>query len=233
MALSLPLAADRPDRGAVAQLRERMLGMQDGAPRLPVAMSPELTGLLQLRTGGSYQVDNASLALALLAAPSRAGGWTAVIGAGDLGIEAAAEMGVDLTRTVLVPHPGEHWLEVTAALVDVVPMLLLRPPMGVTQRVTQQVASRIGARLRKRASTLLVWGDWPGSEARLSLTGSVWYGAEAGHGRLRSRQVTVACQRGTAPARRTTLWLPAADAPIRRIEERESEPGRPEARGVG
>lgn len=194
------------------QLQERIAGMQDGVPRIPVATHPALAGLLQLRTGGAYEVDSASLAMMLLAAPSQEGAWSAVIGADDFGIEAAAELGVDLTRTVLVPDPGEQWLEATAALVDVVTLVLLRPPPGVTERT----ASRISARLRKRSSALIAWGRWPGSEARLSLQSSTWSGLDAGHGRLRSRRVTVAVRRGSAPAREAELWLPAEQGPVRR-----------------
>ena len=216
MARSLVLAPrSRADaRHTVAQLRERMRGMQDGIPRLPVATAPELAGLVDLRTGGAYGVDGMSLALTLMAPPSRAGGWTALVGVDDLGVEAAAEAGLDLDRTVVVPEPGEHWLEVTAALVDVLPMVLLRPPTGVSERT----AERLGARLRKRSTTLLVQGAWPGCEARLSVAESRWTGADDGHGRLRARQVVLACRRGTAPTQHVTVWLPAANAPLRRAE---------------
>ena len=57
-----------------------------------------------------------TLALALMAGPSRAGSWCAVVGVTDFGVEAASALGVDLARTVVVPEPGEQWLEVTAAL---------------------------------------------------------------------------------------------------------------------
>jgi hypothetical protein len=206
-----------PDSAAatVQQLRDRIRGMQDGVPRVPIATHPALADLVQLRTGGSYEVDSASLAMALIAAPSQAGAWSAVVGAEDFGVEAAAEMGVDLARTVLVPDPGELWLEVTSALVDVVTMVVLRAPAGVTERV----AGRIGARLRKRSSALVAWGRWPGAEASLSLRASTWSGAAHGHGRLRSRRVVVDVRRGSAPPRGTELWFPGQDQPIGRVEE--------------
>jgi hypothetical protein len=204
-----------PRAATLQQLQERILGMQDGVPRVPVDTHPALEGLLQLRTGGAYEVDRASLGMALLAAPSSAGSWSAVVGAADFGIEAAAELGVDLTRTVLVPDPGEHWLETTAELVDVVSVVLLRPPAGVTERT----ASRIAARLRKRSAALIVWGEWPGAEARISLLSSSWIGAGAGHGRLRSRRVVVGVQHGSAPLRRAELWFPSAEGPVIRIEQ--------------
>jgi hypothetical protein len=210
-------------RRTVEQLRERMRGMQDGLPRLPVPTAPELAGLVELRTGGAYRVDSTGLALALLAPPSQAGGWTALVGVDDLGVEAAAEAGLDLDRTVVVPVPGEHWVEVTAALVDVLPMVLLRPPAGLGEKGLVRTAGRLGARLRKRSATLLAQGPWPGCEARLSVAASRWVGVEEGggdgHGRLRARQVVLACRRGSAPAQHATVWLPAPDAPLRPVPE--------------
>jgi hypothetical protein len=187
----------------VQQLQERIIRMQDGLPRVPLPTHPALDGLLQLRTGGAYEVDSAGLAMALLAAPSQEGSWSAVVGAADFGVEAAAELGVDLTRTVLVPDPGEHWLEATAALLDVVSVVLLRPSAVVGERT----AARIGARLRKRSATLICWGRWPGSEARLSVESSHWTGADRGHGRLTGRRLVVSVARGSVPPRRVELEL--------------------------
>jgi hypothetical protein len=203
--------------GVVQLLRDRIARMQDGVPRVPIATHPALADVVQLRTGGSYEVDSASLAMALLAGPSQAGAWSAVVGAGDFGVEAAAEMGVDLSRTVLVPDPAELWLEVTAALVDVVTMVVLRAPDGVSERV----AGRIGARLRKRSAALVSWGRWPAAEASLSLRSSRWSGVGRGHGRLRERRVVVDVRRGSAPPRSTELWLPGQGEPLaqaRRVE---------------
>jgi hypothetical protein len=211
MAPSLALAPEPvPVHVTVQQLRDRIRGMQDGVPRLPVATPPALRELVQLRTGGSYEVDSASLVMALLAGPSQQGAWSAVVGVDDFGAEAAAEMGVDLSRTVLVPDAGDLWLEVTTALIDVVTMVVLRPPAVVDHRL----AGRVAARLRKRSAVLVAWGRWPGAEASLSLRGSSWAGIAQGRGRLRTRQVVVDVRHGSAPSRRTALWLPGQESPI-------------------
>jgi hypothetical protein len=199
----------------LAQLRSRMAGMQDGMPRLPLETHPALAGLVQLRGGGSYAVDSASLALALLAGPSRAGSWAAAVGVSDFGAEAARSLGVDLDRTILVPDPGEQWLEVVAALVDVVTVVLVQPQ----GRVTAGVAEKLGARLRKRSAALVVLGDWPRAEVRLTTTSPAWGGVGTGHGHLRSRRILVEAQRGTAPPRRGALWFPAEDQTYRRADE--------------
>jgi hypothetical protein len=85
--------------------------------------------------------------------------------------------------------------------------------------VSERVAGRIGARLRKRSSALVSWGPWPGAEASLSLRSSSWSGVGHGHGRLRSRRVVVDVRRGSAPPRRAELWLPGQDEPIARVPQ--------------
>ena len=189
--------------------------MQDGTPSaMPLATHPALAGLVQLRAGASYSVDSATLALALLAGPSRAGGWCAAVGVSDFGAEAAVALGVDLDRTILVPDPGEQWLEVTSALVDVATMVLVRPH----GRIAPSAVEKLSARLRKRGAALVVWGEWPRCEVRLTATEPAWTGLGQGHGHLRSRRLVVEARRGTAPPRRGALWFPAEDQSYRPVE---------------
>ena len=209
------------DVPSLAQLRARVQGMQAGSLQVPLAMPAELSGLVQLRTGGSYRVDDPGLALALLAAPSMSGAWTGLVGVDDLGVEAAEESGLNLDRTVVVPDPGDSWLEVVAALVDVLPVVLLRAP----GRVSPATASRLSARLRKRAAVLLVQGEWPGCEARLSVAERQWYGAGAGRGRLLSRRVVVTCRRGSAPPVSRELWLPVEGTGLRAVDPADTKRG--------
>ena len=101
----------------------------------------------------------------LLQGPSAAGAWCAVVGVPDLGVEAAAGLGIDLERLVLVPHPGEQWLSVVSALVDVVSIMLVRPPVRDGRvRITDGSASKLASRLRQREAVLVSLGDWPGAE---------------------------------------------------------------------
>lgn len=182
----------------IDHLRSRIQALEGAPSRLTVPVLPTFDGLLQLRTGGSYAVDSASLAMALAAGASQAGEWVGFAGWTDFGVEAAHQLGVDLSRTVLVPSPGEHWLEVTAALVDVLKVVVLRP----TGQVDPKSASILDARLRARSAVLVVHGDWPRCEARLSAERVAWEGIGRGHGRLQSRQVEVAVRRGGAVQRR-------------------------------
>lgn len=204
----------------VDELRTRVTQMQGRPATQPVRTHPALAGLLQLQTGSSYGVESASLATMLLAGPSADGLWCGIVGSPGrdgtgIGLEAAAAAGVELSRTILVPDPGDAWLEVTAALIDVLGIVVVRPPA----RVSEGDAARLAARLRKRGSILVAWGDWPRCEARLGLSDVEWIGLGSGHGYLRARQVTVEVSRGTAPPVSTRLWLPDVDLRIRPVAE--------------
>lgn len=193
-----PLDVVRSDPGeVVAALQRRIESLQGGPTRLGVPMHPALEGVVQLRTGASYAVDSASLALGLAAGASRAGEWVGFAGWGDFGAEAAGQWGIDLRRTVLVPEPGELWLEVVAALVDVLKVVVLKP----ATQVDPKSASVLDARLRARSATLVVWGQWPRVEARLSAERVDWDGVERGRGRLRHRSIQVAVTRGGQQSR--------------------------------
>lgn len=193
-------------------MQEQRLGSR-GLPTLP-PLARILPGGALL-AGAAYSVSgSASLAMALLAGPSAAGAWCSVINIPSFGIEAAAGYGIDLDRLVLVPHPGDQWLTVAAALADVMAVVLISPP----SHINASDAARLGARLRQRGSTLIALGDWPQSEATLRIEESSWEGLGNGHGHLQSRLVTVtaaAKSRGGRP-RTTRLWFPDRDLLLRR-----------------
>jgi hypothetical protein len=152
--------------------------------------------------------------MALMAGPSRAGAWSAIVGAADFGFEAAAELGVDLERTIVVPDPGEQWLSVVAGLIDVTTVVMVRPPA----RVTEHQAARLTSRLRQRDAVLIAWGEWPRSDARLTVQASSWHGLGHGYGHLVSRRATVVVRRGTAPPREAIVWLPDAHQQVTLVE---------------
>jgi hypothetical protein len=193
-----------PSRPVLDQLRERVAAMERKPAGQPVPTLPGLADLVPLAAGATYSVDTASLALALAAGASQAGEWVGFAGWADFGAEAAAELGVELSRTVLVPDPGEHWLEVTAALVDVLRVVVLRPPATVDERT----AGILDSRLRTRSAVLVVHGQWPRVSARLSVEESVWTGPASGGGELRERRARVAVHRGARPPQRADLAWP-------------------------
>jgi hypothetical protein len=198
----------------VHELRQRVLRMQGAGVSRTMESLPGLTGVVRLKTGGVYATDSPSLAAALLAGPSQAGEWTAVVGVPDFGLEAAAAYGLDLDRTVVVPRPGEHWLSVTAGLVEVAGVVLVSPYAVVTDHQ----AERLRSRLRQKDAALICLGTWPRADATLRVTRSTWFGLGQGHGRLTGRQVEVVVSSGGSP-RSVSLWLPSLDQTVTVIEE--------------
>lgn len=208
---------------SVLELQERIRSMQ--ASKLDsrlVPTHPAIAGLLPgggLKQGSTYSLDHsATLMMALLAGPSKAGSWCGVVGVPEFGVEAASSFGIDLDRLVLVPSPGDQWLAVTAAIADVMGVVVVRPP----KRASDGNLARLAGRLRQRGSTLIVLGSWPQTEAMISLSQSEWSGIGDGYGHLTARQVTVTVttRLGGRP-RSARLWLPdpelqfaAVDAPV-------------------
>lgn len=151
-----------------------------------------------------------SLALALSAGPSRSGSWVASVGIPTLGLVAAAEIGVDLSRLAVVRQPPpSQWAPVVAALIGAFDLVLLRPP----RQVGHSDARRLAARARERGTTLLVVGGrgglWPGTDLDMTVAEVHWQGLGCGHGHLRSRWVRVTAEgRGRAARpREAELWL--------------------------
>ncbi len=168
---------------------------------------PALASVLSVRTGTACSVDTPGLALALAAGPSRAGAWVGIVGLPDLGWEAACGLGLELERTIAVPEPGEHWLSVTAGLIDVTTVVVVRPPT----RVTEAQAARVAARLRQRGSVLVVEGGWPRSALSLQTVSNRWSGLGRGFGHLSDRGVTVQIRTGAAAVREVQLGLSAEE----------------------
>jgi hypothetical protein len=196
-------------------------------PRL-LTVLPPLAELLPdggLRRGSTIAVGGAtSLVLALLAAATRDGSWAAVTALPELGLAAAAELGVDLERLALVPHPGAELTGVLSALVDGFDLVVLGPVA-----VQPQLARRLAGRVRSRGTVLVTVGPWPGADLELRVSGRRWHGLTPdGYGHLRAREV-VATSRGRGAAARplsVRLQLPgpggglaAGESPERRLAE--------------
>lgn len=184
---------------------ERMRAPRVHTPTLPT--HPLLADLLPeggLRSGATYAVSGSmSLMLALLAPVSQDGSWCAAIGVPELGVEAAAAFGVELSRFVLIPDPGSRWLAVTSAVAEVLPLVAVRPQ----GRVGDADISRLSARLRDRGTTLLVQGGWPQADALLSIQEPAWTGLGDGHGYLAEREVTITVSSRRAPRPRSARML--------------------------
>ena len=158
-----------------------------------------------LRRGSTLSVvGSTSLALQLVAAASAAGSWVAAVGVPSLGAVAAAEVGVVLERLALVPRPGEQWATVTAALLDALDVVLVRPP----HRLRQADARKLIARARERGAVLVPLGPWEGADMRLEVASARWHGVGEGDGHLQGCRMEVVAtgRRAAARERRAVLW---------------------------
>jgi hypothetical protein len=190
-----------------------------GEDVLPVL--PALSGLLtsgglqrgQVVTTGSWGL----LCLALAAGASAAGAWCAAVGLPAAGVRAAADLGVDPGRLLLVAEPGASWPQVVASLLDGCDIILLRPP----DRPPAQLRRKLEATARRHGSVLLVAGEWEGAPARLHVARQEWAGLGTGHGRLRARQAQVVAEGRGAGARPRSawIWLPGPDGAVAAVEQ--------------
>jgi hypothetical protein len=101
----------------------------------------------------------------MVAAVTAGGGHVAIVGCPEAGLLAAAEMGADLSRLAVIPHPGIDPVEVAAVLMDGMDLVVL----GLAGcSVSQARARAVTARARQKGCTLLVTGgDWQGAPVRL------------------------------------------------------------------
>jgi hypothetical protein len=184
---------------------------------LPVL--PALQGLLPGLKRGSVVATGpwSLLCLALAAGALAAGAWCAVVGLPQLGVAAAADVGLDPDRMLLIANPGTGWPQVVASLLDGCELVLLRPP----DRPPAQARRRIEATVRRFGGVLVVVGEWDGAQARLSIAQQEWTGIGTGHGRLRARRVQVVAdgRGGAAQPRTQWLWLPGPDGSVTAAEQ--------------
>jgi hypothetical protein len=165
-----------------------------------------------LRRGGTVAVrGSTSLLFALLARATETGSWAALVGMPDLGLRAAAELGVVVERLALVRHPGADLPKVVAALLDGMDLVAVDPA-----RLTEAQTRRLSARARHRGAVLLAAGPWPGADLELTRETVAWAGLGDGHGHLTARATRVS-SRGRGAANRpleTVLHLPSANGAV-------------------
>ncbi len=175
----------------VRSLQQRITSMQPArignGLLAPLALRPLLPGGT-LRKGAPTAVQGSlGLALSLLSEVSASGAWCGIIGIPQLGFEAVAQSGLSLERLVLIPNPGKHALSIAGMLSEVLTALVLCPS---TQPAPGEV-ERLNARLRDHGTALVIAGAWPRSDTALHVTSSRWSGLGAGHGLLRTHELSV------------------------------------------
>ncbi|MEU8632747.1 hypothetical protein AB0C38_11295 [Amycolatopsis sp. NPDC048633] len=191
-----------PGVRTAAQLKQPDSETPTASGALPVV--PALAELLPaggLRRGSTVSVSGSTaLVLALLAEATQQGSWAAIAGIPELGVAAAAELGVDLERFALVPNPGAEVVAVVSALIDGFDLVVLGP--NAVRGVQPQLARRLAGRVRNRGAVLITAGAWPGVDLELRVSKRKWHGlTEDGFGHLEFRDV-VATSRGRGAAAR-------------------------------
>ena len=208
-------------RAALAQVADRArpvtLAREQRLPVLdPLAPLLPEGGLRRGAVVGVEGIGATSLLLSLLAGPSAAGSWVALVGLPQLGLAAAAELGVILDQVAVVADPPvSGWATTVAALIDAFDVVALTP---ATTR--PQLARRLAARARERGAVLVLvrgrhrWGEGP--DVRLAVVDHEWHGLEDGHGLLRARRVSVTAtgRRDAARPRQASLWLTDQDGRV-------------------
>lgn len=210
---ALGAASSLAASGAVGVASDLASAPDDRARMLPV--HPALTGLFPwggLRRGVTVAVrGSSSLLYALLAPPTDTGSWAALVGMPDLGLRAAAELGVAVERLALVRHPGANLPAVVAALLDGMDLVAVDPA-----RLTDSHLRRLSARARHRGAVLISTGEWPGADLELTPAHVRWHGLGDGHGFLEARETVVSARGRGAAARpaRAEVFLPGAGGTV-------------------
>ena len=187
---SADVLADVVGRGSETAVRPGL----DRIIEMPSPLRELLPGQ-GLRRGSTVTVrGSTSLLFGMLGAATRAGCWCAVVGMPDLGLVAAAELGVVLERLAIVGEPGPDWPQVVAALLDGIDVVVAAPAA-----MPAVLARRLAARARQRSAVLVSSGEWPAAELTIEADHGVWYGLSGGRGRLRCRVLTAVVRgRGAA-----------------------------------
>lgn len=179
---------------AALQRAEQHVGVTTLAPPVAAAPPPEPGTLLSLlpdgdlpRGGATVVRGSNALLLSLLAATQGDAGWVAIVGAPDLGLLAAAQLGLALERTILVPDPGLSLTQVCAAFIDGVATLVMGPNVALT--LSEQ--GRLGARAREQGTALVTTQAWPGALVTLTAGPRTWDGVGHGSGYLRAQHLAV------------------------------------------
>ena len=220
---SLPHSLSRP-LSETPLARERLLPVHQAlAPLFGLASGdPAPLALTRGHTVACVGSAAMSCALAVLVAPTQTGSWAGVVGLPSCGVQAAADLGVSLERTVFVADPTSgsrassqqaDAAAVLSALVDGVDVLLLAH--HVVNSLSPSLLRRLQTRVQSRGGILVVVNETNSStsslsaDIRLTATTEQWQGVGSGHGHLQRRRVLLQLDgRRRARTSAHSVWLP-------------------------
>ncbi|MGW5721960.1 hypothetical protein ACWEVP_37705 [Amycolatopsis sp. NPDC003865] len=193
------------------------LGEPSPDPSPSVGSLPVTPALAKLVLDGSATrhsrvgFGSTALVLALLAEATREGSWAAIAGMPEVGVVAAAELGVELESLALISDAGAEVAAVLSALIDGFDLVVLGP--AIARGMQAPLARRLAGRVRNRGAVLLAAGAWPGADVELSVSNRRWRGlTDDGFGHLEFRDV-VATRRGRGAAARPSTLAPRLPGP--------------------
>lgn len=139
---------------------------------------------------GTVTVVTGSTALALALTAGLGERWCAIVGMPEANVAAAAAMGLDPMRVLLVDDPGDRWADAVAALTDGCALVLTGPPRPPAPHVARRLTA-----LARRNGCALVVSDAPetstntarGQERRNEYDDPLGETSASGRGPLRGR----------------------------------------------
>ncbi|MBO3731985.1 hypothetical protein [Glycomyces niveus] len=169
---------------------------------LPHGGLATVTAIMASRRGAT------SLLWRLLAGPTRAGAWCALVGMPRVYPLAATAAGVDLGRVALV-DPGPLVVEAAGTLAEGVAAVVV-PSEGLTPTQVR----RLAARARKSGTAIIWWETRPvvGADARLEVARARWKGLRPnagrrwGAGRLDACELEVAAHWRSGGVHEARIW---------------------------
>jgi len=201
-----------------------------GPPKTILPVTPDISALLPhggLATVTAITANRrgaTSLLWRLLAGPTGAGAWCALVGMPRVYPLAATAAGVDLGRVALV-DPGARVAEAAGACAEGVAAIVV-PSEGLSPAQ----ARRLTARARGSGASIVWWETRPvaGADARLHVSRASWNGLREnagrrwGAGRINACELEVASRWRSGGLRRASIWPYGGRPPERVLDLREN-----------
>lgn len=202
---ALTRAAARPDLlpGTIRPPRAILPVTTDISALLPHGGLTTVTAITASRRGAT------SLLWRLLAGPTSAGAWCALVGMPGRYPLAATAAGADLDRIAFIDATGPRIADAAGALAEGVAAMVVP-----TDALTPAQARRLTARARKGGTAIVWWETRPvaGPDARLEVARVRWRGLRVntdrrwGAGRLDACELDVAAHWRSGGDRRARIW---------------------------
>jgi hypothetical protein len=144
----------------------------------------------------------------------------------SFGIAAAAGLGAQLSRFLMLDDPGKRWPDAVAIMASACDLVLWQPPHRVGAGFERRIRAKLRPADRERGAVLITTAEvFANADLTLSTSDPRWTGLGQGTGHLTGRQVTVTATGRAAAGHGTEvrLWLPAHDGTLRLADAEQAE----------